>query len=271
MADSPIPTPPPASEGDIQEQRVLVFNWQPADLLTICALRARVERSGEDREEHLRLEAVDLPPDVTIRETFFQEKYNWMGLILESEMFDATPARYVGGKWQGEFPHTYFGVKDFSDPRLAPLQERDEDAEPEIFTPDPADYPPAPELMDELRAIFEATGKFEFRVRALTFRCADFLKIIRGLPYEWPIPFDYKDDARIIGVKKIEADLWVYWVLSEDFEPCKMLFPGEGAKREVEMEIPGDGISYTYRINLPGANATLPPAAQNRASRRKKS
>ncbi len=225
----------------------------PADVLTMMALQS---------DPDLELRSSSLPPDVSIEEGIFKPEYNLISLWLQSEFYEPIPATFKDGKWSGEWPHQYLALDPV--PHLSggdeSLFEPDEpDFDADRPTPsesvDPADFPPAPDFMGELRAHFERTGNANFPLRALSFTHAQLLSLLKCERIEWEVPFDYPPDTRVLGVIRGAPDRWIFWCLHPEFEPCQLhIEPGVGPV-PVQIEIPGDGIECQYRIEIPGLTA----------------
>lgn len=216
------------------EKRWLMFLLHPADLLEL--LRVISNPIG-------RFAAGALPPDVRIEDVFYDEGGDFLGMMLESEFFEAVQVRMIGDMMSASWPRAIFSLDN------APEKPLDDD---ELWSEPIADpalleaAPPRP-FIEEL----QDAAQRDFRLRALTFTAENLLLILRTkASRSLPIFPSYAPDTRILGsVAQEQLGSWVLFLEHPDFEPCKV-----GQENDlVFVEIPGEGEDRIFRIGLPGA------------------
>jgi len=212
----------------------LMFLLQPADLLRLLSLISNPVN---------KFAAGALPPDVHIADVFYDESQNYLGMMLESEWFEAVPVRMNGDLMAAAWPRAIFALDD------APASGVSDDAlwsEPTENQPD-TEGKVATNFIEQLQ---EAAQR-DFRIRALTFSAQDLLLILRTKsPRDLPTFPVFKDNTRILGaISQDKIGSWTIFLEHPDFEPCKV-----GQEDDlVHVEIPGEGSDLNFRIGLPGA------------------
>ena len=223
-----------APAGDFK--RALMFLLRPAQLLEL--LRAVSQPTNQ-------FAAGSLPPDVVAADAFYDERTGYLGMMLESELFDPIAFEMRDGQMAGAWPRVILD--------LAPQPVEQGEINRDELWGDLVDQPlardaDAPGNLGEQIEDISARG---FRMRAFSFAASEMLQILRSeSPLQLPVFPLYAPDVKIISaLANPQITGWTLFLEHPDFEPAK-LTQGAG---EVLVELPGDGHEMTFRFGLPGA------------------
>lgn len=224
----------------------VVFNLRPADVLTLAIIHGDAQS---------QMSAAPLPADTRVSGSVFRPQFNLLSLILESDEFQPVPSTFHDNRWDGAWPHAYLSLETApagTQTAQTPAQVRPVDENAKLNS---GDYPPAPDFIKELHAIYQASQKLEFRVRGLVVEAADIVALLRAdATFQWRAPFLYPADTRVLGVAELAENQWILWCSHPSFEICPVIVENE----EVLLEIVGDGQPHQFRVNLPGV--TIEPS-----------
>lgn len=219
------------------QKRWLMFLLHPADLLKLLEIVSNPTN---------QFAAGALPPDVRIEDVFYDEGENYLGMMLESELFEPIEVRMNGALMQASWPRAVFALDDASDELSAEEFEHQELwGEPEIGDGSLKSAPFKPFI----EGLQEAASR-DFHLRALTFSAADLLSILRSNSSRaLPIFPSFPPETRVIGAVAAEKlASWTLFLEHDSFETCKV-----GQENDlVHVEIPGEN-EQIFRVGLPGA------------------
>lgn len=214
-----------------------MFLLHPADLLKLLEIVSNPLN---------KFAAGALPPDVRIEDVFYDEGENHLGMMLESEWFDAVEVRMNGHRMQATWPRAVFTLDQAGDAlSKAELEQQELWGQPQsVAPPQPA---PFKSFIEEL----QSAATRDFRLRALTFAASDLLLILRSNNSRaLPVFPSFPPETRVIGaVSSDQSASWTLFLEHDSFEPCAV-----GQENDlVHVEITGEN-EQIFRIGLPGAS-----------------
>lgn len=218
-----------------EEKRYLLFLMRPVDALNLLR---KANTPG------LELHSMGLPPDVGLVEIFFDEKQNYLGLVLESEEFEPVKISIVDGVRQAPWNRAVFQLEEQDEDE--PLLD-EETSWREVSSDETLQREPQKPVYEEVFAAYERG----FHLRALVLSAQSVFCLLGNDDSQLP-SVTFPHETHILSVF-VQADSWILLLEHPSFEECAV---GE-SEGEVYVEIPGFGGELTLRIVLPGA--TLEP------------
>ncbi|WP_106381319.1 hypothetical protein [Abditibacterium utsteinense] len=219
------------------QKRWLMFLLRPADLIQLLEIVSNPTN---------QFASGALPPDIRVEDVFYDEGENYLGIMLESEFFEAVEVRMNGALMQASWPRAVFALDDAADDLSDDeLQQQELWGEPVLNSQVPTQAP-FKSFVEELQ---DAATR-DFRLRALTFAASDLLSILRSnSSRSLPVFPSYPPETRVIGAVAAERIAsWTLFLEHDSFESCKVGQEGD----LVHVEIPGEN-EQMFRIGLPGA------------------
>ena len=189
-----------------------------------------------------------LPPDVAPVDTFYDAQKNFLGVMLESDFFEAVEIEMRDGQMAANWPRAIFTLEP--DPDNSQSSE-EIDREELWGEPIEGDGILQDDPMTPFHEIIEGVAQRGFRVRALNFSAGDLLTILRSeSPTQLPVFPVYDENVEIINaLPNPQIGGWSLFLESPEFEMAKL----EQGEDEVIVEIPSDGHDLNFRFGLPGA------------------
>ena len=109
------------------EKRWLMFLLRPADLIQLLEIVSNPTN---------QFASGALPPDVRIEDVFYDEGENYLGMMLESELFEPVEVRMNGHLMQASWPRAVFALDDAPDELSAEeLRQQELWGEPTLNSP----------------------------------------------------------------------------------------------------------------------------------------
>ena len=209
-----------------------MFLLRPADLLELLRIVSNPRN---------RYATGALPPDAKPVDAFFDGDQNYLGLMLESELFEEVDIELRDGRMYAAWPRAVFALER----NVPPDRENDEmwmQGQPGEEVAEPA-----PIFMTE----FQAAAERGLHLRALNFSPDDLMTILRSdSPSKLPVFPVYPPETHILGsIANDRSGGWTVFLEHPDFDTARVYQEEDVVYAEIE----GDGHDMSFRFALPGA------------------